>query len=139
MLTACLPRRSLVCLSDPARVGRAAAYASLMQERAGQMQHEIRPAWNATPMRHAPAALKGLKPVTPEPWAADEAVYDRWKREADKAASPEAGYGVAERHLNKTARAKEADYKYNDYMARFDNKYADLNGQLDKYDGNPFT
>ena len=36
-----------------------------------------RPAWNSTPMRHAPAALKGLKPVTPEPWASDEAICDR--------------------------------------------------------------
>lgn len=28
--------------------------------------------WNSTPMRHAPTALRGVKPVTPEPWVPDE-------------------------------------------------------------------
>ena len=96
-----------------------------------------RPAWNSTPMRHAPAALKGLKPVTPEPWASDEAIYDRLYN--SQARNAESGFGVNERHLNKTARKKEHEYRYTDYMARFNQKYAESSGALNKYDGNPFT
>ena len=33
-----------------------------------------KPAWDNTPMRSRPSALRGLKPVTPEPWASDEQV-----------------------------------------------------------------
>ena len=44
-----------------------------------------------------------------------------------------------ERHLNKTARKKEHEYRYTDYMARFNQKYAESSGALNKYDGNPFT
>ena len=36
-----------------------------------------KPAWDNSPMRSRPAALRGLKPVTPEPWAADEQVRVR--------------------------------------------------------------
>ena len=36
-----------------------------------------RPAWDSTPLRHRPPALVGLKPVTREPWAIDEDVYNR--------------------------------------------------------------
>ena len=36
-----------------------------------------RPAWDDTPLRHRPPALLGLKPVTREPWAVDEDVYNR--------------------------------------------------------------
>ena len=97
----------------------------------------IRPAWNGTPMRHAPAALKGLKPVTPEPWASDLAVYDKLYNSQTRNAG--SGFGVKERHLDQTAREREKTFKYNTYMARFDQKYAELNGKLDAYDGNPFT
>ena len=31
--------------------------------------------WDGTTMRYVPYALRGLKPVTNEPWARDEAVY----------------------------------------------------------------
>lgn len=34
-----------------------------------------RPPWDPSPHRTAPAALRGCKPVTPEPWAHDEVVY----------------------------------------------------------------
>ena len=115
----------------------AAAYASLVATGKSDPISPARPAWNSTPMRHAPSALKGLKPVTPEPWAADEATYDRLYDAQSRNAK--SGFGVADRHLNATARAKEADYKHTDYMARFDQKYAELNGKLDRYDGNPFT
>ena len=30
-------------------------------------------------------------------------------------------------------------YSLVDYMCRFDSKYAELNGEYDRYDGNPFT
>ena len=36
-----------------------------------------RPAWDSTPLRNRPAALVGLKPVTREPWAIDEDVYNK--------------------------------------------------------------
>lgn len=36
-----------------------------------------RPQWDSTPLRHRPPALCGLKPVTREPWAIDEDVYNR--------------------------------------------------------------
>ena len=47
---------------------------------------------------------------------------------------------VAEdRYLDKTARQREGQKNLIDYMCRFDSKYVELNGTLDKYDGNPFT
>ena len=46
---------------------------------------------------------------------------------------------AADRYLDKTARSREMGSKYIDYMCRFDNKYAELNGTYDRYDGNPFT
>ena len=46
---------------------------------------------------------------------------------------------AADRYLDKTARTREINYRHVDYMARFDQKYADLNGKLDRFDGNPFT
>ena len=33
--------------------------------------------WDGSTMRYVPYALRGLKPVTNEPWARDEAVYRR--------------------------------------------------------------
>ena len=36
-----------------------------------------RPAWDNTPLRSRPSALVGLKPVTREPWAIDEDIYNR--------------------------------------------------------------
>jgi hypothetical protein len=36
-----------------------------------------RPAWDGSPLRARPAALKGLQPITREPWAIDEDVYNR--------------------------------------------------------------
>ena len=117
----------------------AAAYMALMEANGGigRQSGESKPAWNSSPMRHAPAALRGLKPVTPEPWASDEAIYDRLYNSQSRSA--ESGFGANDRHLNKTARKKEAEYRHTDYMARFDQKYAELNGTIDKYDGNPFT
>ena len=32
------------------------------------------PAWNSSPLRQVPHALKGLKPETREPWAVDQAI-----------------------------------------------------------------
>ena len=36
-----------------------------------------RPAWDGSPLRARPAALKGLQPITREPWAIDEDVCNR--------------------------------------------------------------
>lgn len=35
-----------------------------------------RPAWDSSPHKPTPPALKGCKPVTPEPWARDAEVYE---------------------------------------------------------------
>ena len=37
-----------------------------------------REGWDPTPWRYVPPALRGLKPVTDEPWAADEILFDRF-------------------------------------------------------------
>ena len=34
-------------------------------------------AWNSTPMRTRPAELRGLRPITREPWAIDEEFYQK--------------------------------------------------------------
>ena len=36
-----------------------------------------KPAWDSTPFRPRPAALTGLLPITREPWAIDEDVYNK--------------------------------------------------------------
>ena len=43
----------------------------------GTLPIHRRPAWDSTPLRNRPSALVGLKPVTREPWAVDEDVYNR--------------------------------------------------------------
>ena len=35
-----------------------------------------RPTWNSSPFREVPPALRGCKPITPEPWARDALVYE---------------------------------------------------------------
>ena len=47
--------------------------------------------------------------------------------------------GANDHKLDQTARLKEKEYRHTDYMARFDMKYAEMNGGYDRYDGNPFT
>mmetsp|Transcript_41578 Transcript_41578/g.109687 ORF Transcript_41578/g.109687 Transcript_41578/m.109687 type:complete len:115 (+) Transcript_41578:68-412(+) len=90
-----------------------------------------RPAWDSTPLRGRPSALRGIRPVTREPWAIDEDVYNRKFEMRD--------VGVPDRYLDKTARTKENSYKHVDYMCRFDQKFVEMNGKLDRFDGNPFT
>lgn len=90
-----------------------------------------RPAWDSTPLRNRPSALIGLKPVTREPWAVDEDVYNRRFETRD--------VGVPDRYLDKTARVRGMSYNKIDYMCRFDQKYSEMNGGYDRYDGNPFT
>ena len=36
-----------------------------------------RPPWDPTPWRYVPPALRGVKPVTSEPWAGDLEVYQK--------------------------------------------------------------
>ena len=45
----------------------------------------------------------------------------------------------ADRYLDKTARVRGMSYNKIDYMCRFDQKYSEMNGGYDRYDGNPFT
>jgi hypothetical protein len=76
-----------------------------------------RPAWDNTALRARPAALVGLKPVTREPWAQDEAVYNK-KFETRQTGTPE-------RYVDKTARS----------LLHKDRQQAYLNRYGDKYDG----
>ena len=76
-----------------------------------------RPAWDNTALRARPAALVGLKPVTREPWAQDEAVYNQ-KFETRPTGTPE-------RYVDKTARS----------LLHKDRQQAYLNRYGDKYDG----
>merc|ERR1711871_737379 len=39
--------------------------------------HAKEKAWNNTPMRSRPPNLRGLRPATKEPWATDEAFYQK--------------------------------------------------------------
>lgn len=36
-----------------------------------------RPAWDSSPLRRCPHALRGISPATREPWAVDEQIYNR--------------------------------------------------------------
>lgn len=74
-----------------------------------------RPPWNGTPLRNRPSQLRGLKPVTPEPWKIDEDYYNaRFEtRDVDE----------PDRYLDKTARKRFASHLLVDYRARFDAKY----------------
>ena len=45
--------------------------------KSGTIPIHRRPAWDSTPLRGRPPQLVGLKPVTREPWAIDEDVYNR--------------------------------------------------------------
>jgi len=74
-----------------------------------------RPPWDSTPLRNRPSALVGLKPVTREPWAVDEDVYNRKFETRD--------VGVADRYLDKTARARAAGYNLTMAMNAFNMKY----------------
>lgn len=35
------------------------------------------PWWDSSPLRHCPHVLRGIQPVTREPWAIDEQIYNR--------------------------------------------------------------
>lgn len=35
------------------------------------------PLWDSSPLRHCPYVLRGIAPVTREPWAVDEHIYNR--------------------------------------------------------------
>jgi hypothetical protein len=43
--------------------------------------------------------------------------------------------GVPDRYLDKTARVKENNSKYVDYLCRFDQKYSEMNGGYNRFDG----
>lgn len=52
------------------------------------------PPWDSTPHRYTPPALRGLKPVTREPWDRDEAVYRQLTDSMRGAREPYAGDSV---------------------------------------------
>lgn len=72
-----------------------------------------RPAWDGSPMRYIPAALKGLRPATREPWSTDEELYhkalDRRPSRADGS--------------DDTARRLVSDSKHFLYRMRWSEKY----------------
>ncbi len=77
-----------------------------------------KPAWDSTPYRPRPAALSGLKPITREPWAVDEEVYNKKFETRD--------VGVPDRYLDRTARALQLNQFANEraYNA-FDRRFAE--------------
>ena len=86
---------------------------------------DVRPQWDGTPMRARPAALTGLKPVTREPWAEDEQVYDRLYEQKARAVALRPAYEgrSPERYLDKTARKLGQAAKSLAYKNRFHDKY----------------
>lgn len=81
-----------------------------------------RPVWDSSPMRGRPSVLRGLRPVTREPWAADEEVYKQ--RRGALAMMTGRYLGTPERYLDKTARDREAEGRESHYRSRLDDKYA---------------
>ena len=65
--------------------------------------------WDSTPMRERPAELRGIKPVTPEPWARDEEFYQR------KTGSFEIEYNSKEAYDDRSVLSASKGYesKYN--------------------------
>ena len=70
--TACLTR-----LDDGMYDNVAALFSRQRKEDGGFVEQTSRPAWDPTPWRYVPPALRGVKPVTSEPWANDLEVYQR--------------------------------------------------------------
>lgn len=55
----------------------AKAYYRRCEEDALAEEISGKPPWDSSPMRYVPTALRGVQPVTPEPWAYDHAVYEQ--------------------------------------------------------------
>ena len=43
----------------------------------GGLNASGQPMWDSSPLRHCPHVLRGISPVTREPWAIDEQIYNR--------------------------------------------------------------
>ena len=76
---------------------------------------KAKPPWDDTPLRNRPSALIGLKPVTREPWAIDEDVYNRKFETRD--------VGMPDRYLDVTARARMLVDQSVDALNSFNMKY----------------
>jgi hypothetical protein len=70
--TACLTR-----LDDGMHDSVAALFNRQRKEERATAEQTSRPAWDPTPWRYVPPALRGVKPVTSEPWADDLELYQR--------------------------------------------------------------
>ena len=73
------------------------------EEEAAAVANELRPAWDPSHYRYIPPALKGCKPVTPEPWAKDEANYVAGLER----------HGFKANEQNQIARKKQVSYHAN--------------------------
>ena len=51
--------------------------------RANRAETREEAGWDSSTWRYVPHALKGIKPVTNEPWARDEAVYNESRNSVD--------------------------------------------------------
>ena len=81
-----------------------------------------RPAWDSTPMRNRPSALRGLKPITREPWAYDEAVYNRRFETRD--------LGTPDRYLDPTARVRHESNQSTSAANAFNSKFGSSGPQV---------
>lgn len=75
-----------------------------------------RPAWDGSPMRSRPSALRGLRPVTREPWLADEDIYHKALERRDM--------GVPDRYTDQTARKASQAHKAEGYLFRLEEAMA---------------
>ena len=69
---------SLVQLDDGKRDSIAQLFNRRQREDAEVANKTLRDAWDSTVWRYVPPSLRGLKPVTDEPWARDEILFDRF-------------------------------------------------------------
>lgn len=96
----------------------------------------MRPAWDDTPLRKRPPALRGLRMENNEPWARDETVYNHrfamWSE-------MDGHFNLKERYEYATVRVTELEQRKTAYVGRWNNKFEQIAGKLQAHDGNPFT
>ena len=107
-----------------------------------------RPAWDDTPLRCRPPALRGMSSRRQsEPWARDELQYNR---KFFMLSDYHGNYDLAERSEQEPGRKLRHEIRRTDYFGRWNNKFIELNTQLgglresgaasyNPFDGNPFT
>lgn len=127
------------------RSSRSATPSGSLSSRGSILLHE-RPAWDGTPLRARPPALRGLLAHQrggrspdgwgSEPWARDETVYNqRFGMWSDY----DGHFNIGERFEYSPVRVRMLEMRKTDYIGRWNNKFEQIAGKIDRFDGNPFT